>query len=635
MLNNTTPCIVDLETFDLTGKKIWCCGFATDARSWCVEWDDASTPAYIEELAETYTLVFHNAKFDVRVLREHDTDIKLGSYHDTMIMSYVWNTRRIGGHGLASWGNELGYRKMDYRQACIDAGLLDPKTPRGAEHRLPYDNLKRDYCIRDCEVTLRLWHKLMFLFSGDSKATKLLLEIELPMIDAIIEMETTGFYVDKVTSLEMLDTLTIGCDALRSTMKDIIPFVPGKEVVYKTGFIRRKIDTVVEQTGTTKAGKPKTRKVDTFNTTYSHCTLVEFNPNSGAQVADALTSLYGWVPSKLTPSGAPCTDADTLSSLTDYPLAVSLCEYSTINKMHGMTTGYLEFLGEGRRLFSSFNQCVTKTGRLSSSDPNVQNIPANGVWGDRMRSLFTSPGDGWKMVGCDLSNIEGRVLAHYLSLVCNENRMTDTFAAGVDFHQANADAWGLPRQQAKTGLYALLYGAGAASVGKGDAVKGQAIMDSIYEGMPAIKALKEMVWKRCADNNGLVYDAFGRRLNYPEINESGATEAALRVDDREGKTVKQVAKGFMAQAKRQVFNALLQGTAASVLKKIVLLVALYQDEYNAHLCANVHDEALYYTPVGQTEGFAARVTKTFSTPLLSNCPIMGVAKIGDNWNAIH
>jgi len=91
----------------------------------------------------------------------------------------------------------------------------------------------------------------------------------------------------------------------------------------------------------------------------------------------------------------------------------------------------------------------------------------------------------------------------------------------------------------------------------------------------------------------------------------------------------------MAQAKRQVFNALLQGTASSVLKKIVLLVALYQYEYSAHLCANVHDEALYYTPVDESEEFAEQVTKTFSTPLLSNCPIMGVAKIGDNWHEIH
>ena len=528
---------------------------------------------------------------------------------------------------------------MDYRAACVAAGLLDAKAPKGVEHRLPYDTIKRDYCIRDTAVTFKLWHHLHNLLLTDSGAMSLLLTVEQPMVDCVIEMENTGFYIDKPGSAEMIDTLSTGCDDLRAQMHTLVPYTQGKEVVYKAGYMRRKIDTIIEQRGVTKAGKAKTRRVDVFDTTYSHCTLIDFNPNSGAHVTRSLINMYGWEPEKMTPSGKPATDADVLDGLA-YPLATVLCEYSTLNKMHGMIAGYMAALGDGRRLHGSFNQVVTKTGRLSSSDPNMQNIPTNGVWGDRMRSLFVSPGAGWKMVGCDLSNIEGRVLAHYLSVTkqCNEHRMSATFAAGVDFHQANADAWGLSRKEAKTGLYALLYGAGAAKVGGGNAAKGQAIMDSIYEGMPAIKVLKELVWERCAANGGVIHDAFGRRLCYPEITEAGATVAAevvLAADEGDGKTLKQLVQGLTAQAKRRVFNALLQGTAASVLKKLVLLVSGYQAEYTAYLVANVHDEAIYYLPEEYASEFASRVTQTFSTPLLSNCPIMGEAKVGDSWHDIH
>ena len=108
-INTALPiCVVDLETFDLTGEKIWCAGFTDATGSWCVEWDEQHTPDYIERLATLSTLVFHNAKFDVRVMREHNTTIEPGSYYDTMIMSYVHNPRREGGHSLGSWGHELG-----------------------------------------------------------------------------------------------------------------------------------------------------------------------------------------------------------------------------------------------------------------------------------------------------------------------------------------------------------------------------------------------------------------------------------------------------------------------------------------------------------------------------------------------
>lgn len=603
--------VVDLETSDLTGKLIWCVGLAYTDHVTCVEWDEVRTPALLTALFTEMTPIFHNAKFDVRVLREHGVVIEPGSYWDTVIMSYVWNPRREHGHSLASWGRELRYTKVDYRQACIDAGLLDAAAQVGTEHLLPYDNLKRDYCMRDCAVTMKLYQHLHTKLVSDPRAYQLLVEIELPMIDCLIEMEQTGFYVDKPASLAMVETLTTACADLRLQMSALMPFVRGKEIVYARGMHKR--NGVVF---------------------YNRCELQDFNPNSNSQIADALTRLYGWEPEKHTPSGAPCTDTDTLEGLP-YPLARVLVEYSTVNKMHGMVSGYLTHLGSGRRLHGNFNQVVTKTGRLSSSDPNLQNIPSNGVWGAQMRALFVCPGDGWKLVGCDLSNIEARMLAHYLSLEFNEKRMADTFAAGIDFHQSNADSWGLTRREAKTVLYGLLYGAGSTKLGNGDSARGQAMIDSVYTGMPAIKQLKELMWQRCADNDGILHDVFGRRLYYPEITASGSMATAARMSNEEGKTRKQVAKGLIAQAQRRVFNALLQGSSASLLKRLVLMVFAYQHEYDAYLVANIHDEALYYVPADTADAFAARLTATFSTPLLSHCPIAGEAKIGNSWHDVH
>lgn len=641
MINTDKPLIVvDLETYDLSGSLVWCVGLVTADDAWSVEWDASTTPAYLNDLLPDYTPVIHNAKFDVRVLRQHG--VTVNEFWDTALMSYVWNPRREAGHSLGSWGRELGYTKIDYRQACIAAGLLDAKSPKGSEHHLPYDDIKRDYCIRDCQVAWKLWAHLHPKLVSDPRALKLLTDIELPMVNCLIEMESTGFYIDKSASAEMVDVLATACDKLADEMAVLVPFVPGKEIIYKAGVYKEKIGEEVtefpdDEKYLKRYGKVKTKTTAIQRLHYSRCELVDFNPNSNTQISDALIRMYGWEPEKFTPAGAPKTDADTLEGL-EYPLAKLLCEYSVVNKMHGMVTGYMEYLGTGRRLHGEFNQMVTKTGRLSSSNPNVQNIPTNGIWGEKMRSLFVSPGAGWKMVGCDLSNIEGRVLAHYLSLVCGEHRMTETFAAGVDFHQKNADAWNISRKEAKTGLYGLLYGCGINKLGGGDKAKGQAIMNSIYDGMPAIKQLKELVWKRCESNGGVVYDAFGRRLYYPEITMDGARAAAkvvLAQQKGTTKTLNQLAKGFVAQAQRRVFNALLQGTAASVLKVITLNVQPLLAEYSAYMVASIHDELLFYVPEEHAEAFAAILSREFSKPLLSNCPILGEAKVGDSWLQIH
>jgi DNA polymerase-1 len=622
------PLVIDLETSSLSGEEIWCVGFATDDAVWVVEWN-TDTPSYIEALlSEGFDLVFHNAKFDVRVLREHGVNVP-PRYWDTMVMSYVYNPRR-DSHSLESWGNELGLQKL------TELGVHGDMV---WEWNSDTKSQITKYCKRDCEITLKLFHFLYERIRSNSRLYQLLVGVELPFVECIIEMESTGFYVDREASERLVAELTQEQQQIIQRITELCPYVPGDTFEYKKGYYTRKGVTV-----------------------YNHCDLVEFNANSRDHIIYALMKLYGWKPERFTPAsrnskmlwqwlhdcglidtipadnvGQPVVDAEVLQGL-DYPITQLLIEHSALGKVRGMVEGYLERLGDDSRVRGSFNQTTTKTGRLSSNDPNLQNIPTSGELGHRVRSLFCTPSDDWVMVGCDLSNIEGRVLAHYLYQICGERRMHDTFSAGIDFHQSNADAWGVSRRDAKTLLYAICYGAGPSKVGGGDKERGLELMSTVDNNMPALKQLKELVFQYTRENKGVIYTAFGRRLYYPEINLKYAKKEARRMlgnDAPEG-DIMRTAKGLVAEAERRVFNALLQGTAADVLK--ILVVKVYREvmpRYNAHLVANVHDEAIWYVDASEAEAFKSEIETIFSTPLLSHCPIKGEPKIGKSWADIH
>lgn len=532
---------------------------------------------------DAHTIVFHNAKYDLMILRREG--FVINDYHDTMLMAHLLNP--LMPCSLDETAKRyLGKGKIEIE----DKGHLE-WTPETIE-----------YCLKDTELTYNLCLVLLKELEEDPKQLKWYLETELPFVEAILEMERIGLVIDRNRTIEAINEYEVKVENALADVRAIAPLVPGKEVIYK-----REDDPGF--------GYFAKHGVLTWN----HCKLEEFNPASGDHIIHVLKSM-GWEPEKLTQSGKPSTEADVLEEL-DYPIIKNILVYKDYQKAIGT---YLEaFLnyseplaGEYAVLYGNFNQCGTITGRLSSSQPNLQNIWTSGDIGSTIRSLVTVP-DGYDLISIDLSNIEARTLAHYLSLVFGFTTLAHAFRDGLDFHQVNADTWQCTRQQAKTLLYALLYGAGPKklSVQMGVTVaEAKDAVAKVYDGMP-IMQLKESVWDVCRKRKGTIYTAMGRRLYYPHINSR----------DHEKK----------ARAERQVFNALLQGSAADVLKVLTLAVLPTAHIMGAFLAGSIHDELLLYVPEANSRGLADYLEQVFQRPLLSHCPIKGDAKIGKNWKEVH
>lgn len=583
--------VLDIETDGLEANTIWVVGV-----SCCYGTEDMCmlTPkeAYTEiptRVNDGWFFVIHNAKFDVGALRKHGIHIPYSQVVDSMLLSYIRNPGLEGGHSLENLGP-----KMDYRQALIDAGLLGKSSKKGSgdEYRVPSNPVMYQYCATDLRVTRDSFLKNIEMIERDPAAWALFSGVEMPFLELIDGMEHRGMQLNKDLAVGEIESWKALRETLAEVLQTQVGFIPGEEKLYKRGYHKHK--------GVVR---------------YNHCKLELFNPASNQQIGHVLQRL-GWEPSEFTKTGQPKVDAQVLSSLKgQYDLVDSLLEISRLDKMIGMVQGYLDRTTPTNTVHGSFNQCFTLTGRLSSSNPNLQNVPTRGKDGATIRSMFTTP-PGYSVVGNDLSNIEGRVLAHLLSYFEGEERLAQTFKDGVDFHQANANAWDVIRGDAKTLLYAAIYGAGPAKVGNGNKKRGQELLDMLDRNMPAINRLKRRVWSACRSNKGLVHTWFGRRLYYPDINSRN--------------------KKLRGRAERQVFNGVLQGTAADILKMI--LVAVEREvtpSYDGWLVAQVHDEGQWYVRSEQAKQFALDIEPYFAYDYLSNCPTCGESKVGNNWNEVH
>ena len=491
----------------------------------------------------------------------------------------------IGSHKLEAWGIRLGEWKGDYSEVMKAQGI-DPWARWNQE--------MDDYCLQDVVVTHKLWLKLISKGFGEEA-----IQLEHDVAPIIERQIRYGFLfdVEKARKLEMVLVArrTDLADALRAAFppwqgKDGAPFVPKRDNQAK-GYVK---------------GVP----VQKYKT-------VVFNPASRDHIADRLQKLYKWKPAQFTDGGKPKVDETTLEGLT-YPEAELLREYLMVEKRLGqLSEGKQAWFKSIKKATGRIHGRVTQngavTGRMTHSNPNMAQVPSCGApYGEQCRELFHVP-KGKKQVGADASGLELRNLAHFMAR-WDGGEYAKVILEG-DIHSVNQTAAGLPtRNNAKTFIYAFLYGAGdekiGSIIGKGRKA-GQQLKKQFLQGLPALGKLLDGV-RRAANQRGYLIGLDGRKLH-------------IRSD-------------------HAALNTLLQSAGAVVMKKaLVILDSRLQDMgfvpgVNYEFIANIHDEF----QIECDEDIAEIVGKTAVESIRAagdhfgfRCPLDGEFKIGNNWKECH
>ncbi len=518
---------------------------------------------------ESQAKVGQNLKYDASVLARYDIEMK-GIKHDTMLASYVYNS--VGGkHDMDS----LALRFLQH--SCISFEQIAGKGKK----QLTFNQIELDqaapYAAEDADVTLRLHNRLFANIEQDDKLKSVYEEIEMPLVPVISRIERTGV---------LIDDMKLGAQSV--------------EIAARLEELEQKAYEIAEQ---------------------------EFNMNSPKQLQAILFEKMGLPVVKKTPSGTPSTNEEVLQELAlDYPLPKLILEYRGLAKLKSTYTDKLPKMINPTtgRVHTSYHQAVTATGRLSSTDPNLQNIPIRNEEGRRIRQAFVAP-TGYKILAVDYSQIELRIMAH----LSGDQALLDAFRDGKDIHAATAaEIMGVgidqvsseQRRRAKAVNFGLIYGMSAFGLAKQLGIprgEAQTYMDKYFERYPGVMQYMEDTRSAAADQ-GYVETIFGRRLHLPEIK------------SRNGMRRK--------AAERAAINAPMQGTAADIIKKAMLLVDQWiQAEGNGRvkLLMQVHDELVLEVEESSLSEIESKVQKLMESAAELKVPLVAEAGHGDNWDQAH
>lgn len=447
---------IDIET-NLAHDTIWCAVTLKDGH--VTLW---TGPEGLQQYLDGHEVCAHNlVGFDAPVLRRvWDVTIPATKAVDTLVLSRLLNPVVEGGHSLKAWGKRLGNDKMDFDTEDFDGGLTDDMI---------------EYCKRDVEVLAQLHKHLMHEFKAWSNPQQSI-ELEHRVAMYMAQQERNGFLLDVRYCSELLAMMRNRMMDITIQMQEVFP-------------------PLVHERWSEKTGKRLKDKVE------------EFNVGSRKQIASRLKSL-GVEFTKHTEKGNIIVDESVLKGI-NRPEAQLIAEYLMLQKRVGMLDSWIERADKDDRVHGRVIPNGTITGRMTHQSPNMGQITSvKSEYGIESRSCWTVP-EGHKLVGCDLSGIELRCLAHYMQ----DEAYTNELLEG-DIHTANQQAAGLEnRDQAKTFIYALLYGAGPAKIGSivgGSANEGKALIDKFMGNMPALNKLLMKV-KRLA-GKGYVPALDGRRV---------------------------------------------------------------------------------------------------------------------------
>lgn len=512
--------------------------------------------------------VGQNLKYDLNVLLNHGITLR-GIRHDTMLQSYVLDSTATR-HDMDS----LARHYLD--QPTI---RYEDVTGKGAK-QIGFDEVgiseATQYAAEDADITLRLHQRIWPLLSSMPALRSVYQDIEIPLITILAKMERTGVLIDPALLQQ------------------------------QSGFLKEKMDAL-EALAHEAAGQ-------------------SFNLGSPKQIQTILYEHLNLPVLKKTPKGQPSTDESVLAELAEsFDLPRLILEHRTASKLRSTYTEKLpKALNPGTgRVHTSYHQAVTATGRLSSSDPNLQNIPIRSEEGRRIRQAFIAA-PGKKILAADYSQIELRIMAHF----SKDSRLINAFLAGDDVHrQTAAEVFGLPpdqvskdqRRSAKAINFGLIYGMSAFGLAKQLGIErhlAQSYIDTYFERYPGVKQFMDRTRER-AKTLGYVETLSGRRLHIPDIR---ATNGQRR-----------------QYAERAAINAPMQGTAADLIKLAMISVDDWIESSRAPvtMVMQVHDELVFEVDDHLIDEAKAAIIERMSRVASLTVPLVVDAGIGRNWDEAH
>ncbi len=510
-----------------------------------------------------------NLKFDASIVARYGIEMQ-GIVFDTMLESYVFNSV-VGRHDMDS----LALRYLEHKNISFE------EIAGKGKKQLTFNQIDLaqagPYAAEDADITLRLHNALYPKVEADEKLKHVFETIEMPLVPVLSRMERTGVYVD---------SMLLGAQST--------------EIAARLDELEKKAFEIADQ---------------------------EFNLSSPKQLQAILFEKMGLPVLKKTPSGTPSTNEEVLQELAlDYPLPKLILEYRGLAKLKSTYTDKLPKMVNPAtgRVHTSYHQAVTATGRLSSSDPNLQNIPVRNEEGRRIRQAFVAQ-SGYKILAVDYSQIELRIMAH----LSGDKALLDAFRHGKDIHAATAaEILGLDielvsseqRRRAKAINFGLIYGMSAFGLAKQlDMGRNEAqdYMNVYFERYPGVLEYMEST-RNTASEKGYVETLFGRRLYLPDIKSRNGLRRKA--------------------AERAAINAPMQGTAADIIKLAMIAVDNWvqqQPQDEVRLLMQVHDELVFEVKESALESVTAEVKALMEQAATLDVPLIADAGFGDNWDQAH
>ncbi|HHQ4580309.1 TPA: DNA polymerase I [Aeromonas hydrophila] len=513
--------------------------------------------------------VGQNLKYDRNVLLNHGIELQ-GIAYDTMLESYVLNST-ASRHDMDS---------LARRYLNAETISFEEIAGKGVK-QLTFNQIELEqaapYAAEDADITLRLHQTLWGKLSAEPGLAKVFSEIELPLLPVLARMERLG-----------------------TTIEPKLLHQQSQEIEVRLAELEKQAHELAGQ---------------------------EFNLSSPKQLGEILFTKLGLPIIKKTPKGAPSTAEEVLAELAEtYELPQLLMEHRGLAKLKSTYTDKLPLMIKPQtgRVHTSYHQAVAATGRLSSTDPNLQNIPVRNEQGRRIRQAFI-PCAGYKLVAADYSQIELRIMAH----LSGDKGLLTAFAEGKDIHKATAaEVFGVAleavtsdmRRSAKAINFGLIYGMSAFGLAKQLGIgraEAQKYMDLYFERYPGVLEYMERT-RQQADAQGYVETLFGRRLYLPDIKSRNA--------------------GLRKAAERAAINAPMQGTAADIIKRAMINVDGWIrgiEDQSIRMLMQVHDELVFEIREEKLEEYIAIIKEKMSAAAELHVPLVVEAGTGDNWEQAH